>query len=166
MWRWMLGHEKGWAVKNWCFWTVVLEKTLESPLACKEIKPVNLRGNQPWIFIGRTDAETETSILWLPDVKSRIIGRDPEAGQDWGQEEKGATGHGMVVWHHWLIGHEFEQTQGDNEEYSLTNHKQFWHRANHLLSFFFSFQIPPQVLFMIYSSQDDQKKTPENPLMD
>ena len=100
---------------NWCFWTVVLEKTLESPLDCKEIKPVNLKGNQPWIFIGNTDAAAETPILRPPDVKSRLTGKDPDAGKDWGQEEKGATEDEMVGWHHWLTGNEFEQTQKDSK---------------------------------------------------
>ena len=85
---WELDHKEGWAPKDWCIWIVVLEKTLESPLDCKEIKPVNPKGNQPWIFIGRTDAEAETPILWLPDAKSHIIGKDPDAGKDWRQKEK------------------------------------------------------------------------------
>ena len=94
------------------FWTVVLEKTLESPLDCKEIQPVNLKGNQSWIFIGRTDTEAETPILWLPDVKNWLIGKDPDAGKDWRQEEKGMTEDEMVGWHHRLNGHEFEWTLG------------------------------------------------------
>jgi len=93
---------------------LVLEKTLESPLDYKEIKPVNPKGNQPWILIGRTDAEAEAPILWPPDVKSWLIGKDPDAGKDWGQE-KGATENEMVQWHHWINGHEFEQTPGDGE---------------------------------------------------
>ena len=88
---WELDHWESWVPKNWCFWTVVLEKTLESPLDCKEIKPVHPKWNQPWIFSGRTDAEVETTILWPPDAKSWLIGKDPDAGKDWGQEEKGAT---------------------------------------------------------------------------
>ena len=112
---WELDHKEGWAPKNWCFWTVVLEKTLESPLDCKEIKPVNSIGNQSWLFIGRTDAEAETPIPWPPDVKSSLIGKDPNAGKDWGQEEKRATEDEMVGWHHQLNGHEFEQTPGDIE---------------------------------------------------
>ena len=103
---WELDH-KGWAPKNWCFWTVVLEKTLESTLDCKEIKPVKLKGNQSWIFIGRTDAEAETPIIWLPDVKNWLIGIDPDAGKDW-RQEKGITEDEMVGWHHWLSGCEFE----------------------------------------------------------
>ena len=99
---------KNWALKNWCFWTVVLEKTLESPLDCQEIQPVHPKGNQSWIFIGRTDVEAETPILWPPDVKSWLLGKDPDAGKDWRQKEKGATDDEMVAWHHRLDGHEFE----------------------------------------------------------
>ena len=106
--------KKGWAPKNWCFRISVLEKTLESPLDCKEIKPVNPKGNQPWIFIGRTDAEAEAPIFWSPDEKSRLTGKDSDAGKDWGQE-KGTTEDEMVGWHHLLNGHEFEQTPGDGE---------------------------------------------------
>ena len=91
VWMWELDYKESWVPKNWCFWTVVLEETLESPLDYKEIKPVNLKGNQPWIFIGRTDVEAETPILWLPDVKSWLIWKDPDAGKHWGQEEKGTT---------------------------------------------------------------------------
>ena len=99
-------------VKNWCFWTVVLEKTLESPLNCKEIKSVNSKGNQSWIFIARTDAEAETPIFWPPDAKNWLIGKDPDAGKDWRWEEKGTTEDEMVGWHHQLHGHEFEQPLG------------------------------------------------------
>ena len=101
--------------RNWCFWTVVLEKTLESPLDCKEIQPVHHKGDQSWVFIGRTDAEAETIILWPPDAKSWLIGKDPDAGKDWRQEKKGTTEDEMVGWHYWLIGHEFEETLGDVE---------------------------------------------------
>ena len=107
--------KKGWAPKNWCLQTVVLKNTLESPLDCKEIQPVNPKGNQSWIFIGRTDAEGETPILWPTDVKNWLIEKDPDNGKDWRQEEKGTTEVEMVGWHHWLNGHEFEQTQGDDE---------------------------------------------------
>ena len=109
---WELDHKESWAMKNWCFWTVVLEKTLESPLNCKEINPVNSKGNQPRIFIGRSDAEAETPILWLPDAKNWLIGKDPDAGKDWRQEETGMTEDEMVGWHHRFDGHEFEQTPG------------------------------------------------------
>ena len=102
-------HKESWAPKNWCFWTVVLEKTLESPLDCKEIKPVRPKGNQSWIFIGRTDAEAEAPVIWPPDAKNWLIGKDPDAGKDWGQKEKGTTEDEMVGWHHSLNGHEFEQ---------------------------------------------------------
>ena len=103
-----LNHKEGWVPKNWCFQTVVLEKTLESLLGSKEIKPGIPKGNQPWIFLGRTDAEAEAPIFWLPDVKSRLTGKDPDAGRDWGQEEKGMTEDEMVGWYHWLDRHEFE----------------------------------------------------------
>ena len=112
VWMWEVDHKESWALKNWCFWTVVLEKTLESHLDCKEIQPVHPKGNQSWIFIGRTDAEAETPILWPPDAKSWLIGKDPDAGKDWGQEEKGMTEDEMVGWHHWLNGHEFGWTLG------------------------------------------------------
>ena len=95
---WELDCKESWAPKNWCFWTVVLEKTLESPLDCKEIQPVPRKGDQSWVFIGRTDAEAETPILWSPDVKSWFIGKDPNAGKDWGQEEQGTTGG----WDGWM----------------------------------------------------------------
>ena len=112
---WELDCKEGRVPKNWCFQIVVLEKTLESPLDSKEIKPVNPKGNQPWIFIGRTDAEAEAPILWLSDVKSRLIGKDPGAGKDRGQEEKGSREDEMVGWHLQLDGHEFQQTLGDSE---------------------------------------------------
>ena len=101
--------------KNWGFWTVVLEKTLESPLDCKEIEPVNPKGNQPWIFIERTDAEAEALILWPPDVKSQLIGKDPDVEKDRRQEEKGTTKDEKVRWHYWFNGHEFDQTPRDCE---------------------------------------------------
>ena len=112
---WELDHKESWARKNWCFQTGVLEKTVESPLDCKEIKPVSPKGNQPRMSIGRTDAEAEAPILWLPNVKSWLSGEDFDAGKDWGQEEKGATEDEIVGWHHQLNGHEFEQTPGDSE---------------------------------------------------
>ena len=105
---WELDHKEGWVLKNRCFWIVVLEKTLESPLDHKEIRPVNPKGSQSWIFTGRTDAEAEAPILWSLDVKSRLTRKDPDAGKDWGQEEKGMTEDEMVGWHHWLNGDEFE----------------------------------------------------------
>ena len=108
---WELGHKEGWVLKNWCFWTVVLEKTLGSPLDCKEIQLDNLKGNQSWIFIGKTDAEAETPILWPPDAKNSLTGKDPDAGKDWRREEKGMTEDEMVGWHHQLNGHEFGKLQ-------------------------------------------------------
>ena len=109
---WKLDCEEGWVPKNWCFWTVVLEKTLESPLDCKEIQPVYPKGNQSWIFIGNTDAEAETPILWPPDAKSWLIGKDPDAGKDWRQEDKGTTEVEMAGWHYRLNGHGFGWTPG------------------------------------------------------
>ena len=109
---WELDYKESWAPKNCCFWTVVLEKTLESPLDCKDIQPVHPKGNQPWIFIGRTDAEAETLTLWPPDAKSWLIWKDPDAGKDWGQEEKRTTEDEMVGWHHLLNEREFGWTLG------------------------------------------------------
>ena len=109
---WELDCEESWALKNWCFWTVVLEKTLESRLDCKEIQPVHSKGDQSWVFIGKTDAKAETPILWPPHAKSWLIGKDSDAGKDWGQEEKGTTEDEMAGWHHWLDGHEFEWAPG------------------------------------------------------
>ena len=121
VWMWELDCEEGWPLKNWCFWIVVLEKTLGSPLDCKEIQPVNPKGNQSWVLTGRTDAEAEAPILWPLDAKYWLLGKDPDAGKDWGQKEKGTTEDEMTGWHHWLNGHEFEQTLGDDEgEGSLT----------------------------------------------
>ena len=108
---WELDYKESCALKNWCFWTVVLEKTLESPLDCKEIQQVHPKGDQSWMFIGRTDVEAETPILWPPDAKSWLIGKDPDAGKDWGQE-KGMTEDEMVGWHHRLNGHGFGWTPG------------------------------------------------------
>ena len=117
---WELGYKESWALKNWCFWTVVLEKTLESLLDCKEIQPVNPKGNQFLTFIGRTDAETETPILWPPDAKYWLIGKDPDYGKDWRWEEKGMTEDEMAGWHHRLNGHGFGWTPGiDNGQGGL-----------------------------------------------
>ena len=113
---WELDCEESWMPKNWCFWTVVWEKTLEtirrSPLDHKEVQPVHPKGDQSWVFIGRTDAKAETPILWSPHVKGWLIGKDPDAGRDWGKEEKGTTEDEMPGWHHWLNGHGFEWTPG------------------------------------------------------
>ena len=140
---WELDHKEGWTLKNLCFQTVVLEKTPESPLGSKEIRPVSPKGNWPWIFIGRTDDEAEAPNLWPPDMK-RLIRKDLNAGKDWGQEEKGAMEDEMTVWHHRLNGYEFEQTPGDSERqgslecYSLWGHKESkpaeWLNNNSILS--------------------------------
>ena len=113
IWMWELDHKVGWVQKNWCFWPVVLEKSLESPLDCREIKPVSCKGTQSWIFIGRTDAEAP--ILWPPNVKNWLIGKHPDAGKGWRQEEKGMTEDEMAGWHHQPDGHEFEQALEDGE---------------------------------------------------
>ena len=107
VWMWELNYKESWAPKNWCFWTVVLEKTLESPLDCKEIQPVHPKGDQSWIFVGRTDAEAETPIPWHTDAKNWLIWKNPDTGKDWRQEEKGTTEDEMVGWHHRLNAHEF-----------------------------------------------------------
>jgi len=112
VWMWELDCEEGWVPKNYCFWTVVLEKTLESPLDYKEIQPIHSKGDQPWNFFGRNDAKAETSVLWPPDVKSWLIGKDSDAGRHWGQEEKGMTEDEIAGWHHWLDGHESQWTLG------------------------------------------------------
>ena len=112
VWMWELDCEESWVPKNWCFWTVVLEKTLESPLDYKEIQPVHSKGDQSWVFFGRNDAKAETPVLWPSHVKRWLIGKDSGAGRDWGQEEKGMTENEMAGWHHRLNGHEFEWTPG------------------------------------------------------
>ena len=112
VWMWELDYKQNWALKNWFFWTVVLEKTLKNPWDCKEIQPVHPKGNQSWIVIGRTDAEAEVPILWPPIGKNWLIWKDPDAGKDWRQEEKWMIEDEMVGWHHWLDGHEFEQALG------------------------------------------------------
>ena len=112
VWMWELDCEEGWAPKNLCLWTVVLEKTLESPLDCKEIQPVHSEGDQPWDFFGRNDAEAKSPVLWPPHAKSWLIGKDPDAGRDWGQEEKVMTEDEMAGWYHWLDGRESQWTPG------------------------------------------------------
>ena len=108
VWMWELDCEESWVLRNWCFWTVVLEKTLENPLDCKEIQPVHSKGDQSLVFTGKTDVEAETPVLWPPHAKSWLIGKDPDAGRIWGQEKKGITEVEIAGWHHWLDGHEFE----------------------------------------------------------
>ena len=112
VWMWELDCEESWAPKNWCFWTVVLEKTLDSPLDSKEIQPVHPKGDQPWVFFGRTDVEAKTPVLWPPHAKSWLTGKHSDAGRDWGQEETGTTEDEMAGWHHWLDGRESEWTPG------------------------------------------------------
>ena len=115
VWMWELDYKGSWVLKNWCFWTVVLEKTLESPVDCKEIQPVHPKGDQSWVFTGRTDAEAETPIHWPPDVKNWLIGKDSDAGKDFRWEEKGTVEDETAGWHHRLNGHEFEQILGDSK---------------------------------------------------
>ena len=112
VWIWGLGYKESWAPKNWCFWTVVLEKTLESPLGSKEVQPVHSEGDRSWVFFGKNDAKVETPIFLLPHAKSWLIGKDSDAGRDWGQEEKGMTEDEMAGWHHQFNGREFEWTPG------------------------------------------------------
>ena len=112
VWMWDLDHKESWAPNNWCFWSVVLEMTLESPLNCKEIQPAHPKGDQSWVFTGRTDAEAEAPILWPSDVRNWLIGKDCNAGKDWRREEKGTTEDEMVGWHHRLNGHGFGWTPG------------------------------------------------------
>ena len=112
VWIWELDYKESWALKHWCFWTVVLEKALESPLDSKEIQPVHPKGDQSWVFIGRTDVEAETPVLWSPDVKNWLIWKDPDAGKVWRWEGNGTTENEMVSWDHWLNGHEFEWAPG------------------------------------------------------
>ena len=125
VWMWELHYKESWAPKNWCFWTVVLEKTLESPLKCKEIQPVHPKGNQSWVFIGRTDVEAETPIFWPHDAKSWLIWKDPDAGKDWRQEGKGTTEDEMVRWHHWFNGNEFGKLR------ELVMDREAWRAAIH-----------------------------------
>ena len=125
VWIWELDHKEDWVLKNWCFWIVVLKKTLENLLDNKEIKPVNPKRNQPWMFFVRTDAKAKAPILWPPDVKSWLIGKDSDAGRDWGQEEKGTTEDEMVGWHHWLDGlslSEFREMVMNREDWRAAIH--------------------------------------------
>ena len=126
VWMWQLDHQESWTQKNWYFWTVVLEKTFESPLDCKEIQPVHPKRNRSWICIGRTDAEAP--ILWPPDEKSSLIRKDRDAGKDWRLKNKGTAEEEMVGWHHWLNGHEFEQALGDGKD------REAWRGAVHGVS--------------------------------
>ena len=128
VWMWELDHKESWVPDNWCLWTVMLEKTLESPLDSKKIHPEHLKGDQSWVFIGRTDVEAETPILWPPNAKNWLIWRDPNVGKDWRQEEKGMTENEMFGWHHWLNGHESEETPGGSDRQgSLACHSPWNH---------------------------------------
>ena len=132
VWMWELDYKESWVPKNWCFWIVVLEKTLESPLECKEIQPVHPKGDHSWVFIGRTDVETKTPVLWPPDKKSWLIGKDSDAGKDWGQEQKGKTEDEMVGWHHRLDGHGFGWTPGVGDwQGGLACCSSWGHRVRH-----------------------------------
>ena len=134
VWMWELDYKESWAPKNWCFLIVWLEKTLESPLNCMEIQPVHPKGNQCWIFIERTDVEAEAPILWPPDAKNCLTEKDPDAGKDWRQEEKGTKEDEMVGWYHWLDRHEFEQILVDGEgRKSGVLQSMGWHRVGHEL---------------------------------
>ena len=162
VWMWELNHKEGWAPKNWCFRTVVLEKTLESPLDCKEIQLVHPKGNQSWVFIGSTDAEVEAPILWPPDAKSRLTGKHPDAGLDWRQEEKGMTEDEMAGWHHWLNGRESEWTPGVGDgqgglaccdswghKESDTTERLIWSDLIYIVSYFFPLRL--EYSFLCYT---------------
>ena len=127
VWTWELDYKESWMPKNWYFWTEMLEKTFESPLGCKEIRPVHPKGDKFWVFIARTDVEAEASILWPPDVKNWLMWKDPDAGKDWGEEEKGMTEDEMVGWHHWLSRHGFWWTLGVSDGQGGNNYlKRKW----------------------------------------
>ena len=131
VWMWELDHKEGWVMKNWCFRTVVLEKTLKSPFDCKEIKSVHSKGNQPSTFTRRTDAEAKAPVLWPPNTKSWLIDRDSDAGKGWRQEKKGTTEEEMVGWHHWLNGNVFEQAPGGGEgQGNLVCHSPWGHKES------------------------------------
>ena len=160
VWMWELDYKESWALKNWCFWTAVLEKILESPLDCKEIQPVYPRRNQSWIFIGRIDAKAETPIPWPPDVKNWLTGKDPDAGKDWMWEDKGTTDDEMVGWHHLLDGHKFEQALGvDNEQGSLACCSPWGHRESDMTERLNSTELTElETINILLKSYDYQKQ--------
>ena len=154
---WDLDYKESLVPKYWCFWTVVLDKTLQSPLDCKEIKPVHPKGNQSWIFIGRTDAEAEAPMLWPPDAKNWLIGKDSDAGKDSGQEEKGRTENEMVWWHHRLDGHESEQAQelvkdGDARRAAVHRVAKSWTRLSDWIDWSTSMFIFLRNMYIFYNS--------------
>ena len=151
VWMWKLDHKGGWEPKNWCFWTKVLEKTLKSPLDSKS-KPDNLKGNQSWIFIGRIDAEAEALILWPPDEKSRIFGKDPDTERVWEQEEKGVTEDEIVGWHHQLNGHDYEQTPGYSEGQGSLACWSLWGHKESDRTEWFNWQVVEQWWYLKYFS--------------
>ena len=166
---WELDHKEGWALKNWWFWTMVSEITLESPSDCKEIKPVNPKGNQPWIFVDRLMLKLKSPLLWPPDTKSLLIERDPDAGKDWRQEEIGTTEDEMIGWHYQLNGHEFEQTPEDGEgqgslvccsswgfKESDTTEQLNWNHADSHLITAYCCQYFERIIFAIVWSSMDQ----------
>ena len=148
---WELDYKERGAPKNWCFWTVVLEKTLEGPLDCKEIQPVHSKGDQPWVFFVRTDAKAETPVLWPPHAKSWLIGKDSDAGRHWGQEEKGTTEDEMAGWHHQLNRHEFVQTLGVGDgQASLSCCSAWGHKQLDILSDWIELIFPMNVDVFAY----------------
>ena len=174
---WELDCEEGWALKNWCFWTVLLEKTLESSLDCKEIQPVHSEGDQPWDFFGRNDAQAGTPVLWPAHAKSWLTGKDSDAGRNWGQEEKGTTEDEMARWHHWLDGRESEWSPGVGDrqgglaccnswgrQESDTTERLNWTEAFLILFIFTQVEISPKIprrdIFMgwIMSTPGGEKK--------
>ena len=157
VWMWELNYKESWVLKNCCFWTAVLEKTLESPLDCKEVKPVNPKGNQSWIFIGRTDAEAEAPILWPSHAKNWLIRKDPDAGEDRRQEEKGVTEDEMVGWHHQLNGHEFEQTLGDSRGQGSLACCSSWGRKESDMTEWLNWHLPSSPRIQVPSSLSELK---------
>ena len=157
VWMWELHRKEGWVLNNWCFWTMVLEKTLESPLDCKDIKPVHPKRDQPWIFTGRTDAEDETPVLWPPDAESWLIWKDPDAGKDWGQK-KGTTEDEMVGWHHQLDGHGFGWTLGVGDgQGGLACHDSWGHKESDTTERLNWTELASQAIFWVVNTNGEWK---------